>query len=160
MFGKFIYDFAIAPLVALGEILIGTFTFDTALIQKGMNDALETVKNNVDNMMNAGVKIGQAFNSGFNKGVADFQSSMPKAENKTASVGNISAATPKNLGIDKKGKEIAGENRQVKNITITIGSLISGGFTVVSENLQESEQKIKDIITRVLVDATNQVNYQ
>ncbi len=40
------------------------------------------------------------------------------------------------------------------------GALISGGFTVVSENIQESEQKIKDIITRVLVDATNQVNYQ
>ena len=162
VFGKYIYDFAIAPLVALGEILIGTFTFDTALIQKGMSDALEMVKQNADNMMNAGLKIGQAFNTGWNKGVADFQSTLPKADNKTTtSVGNISGSVaPKGLGIDKKNKDISGENRQVKNITITIGSLISGGFTVVSENIQESEQKIKDIITRVLVDATNQVNYQ
>jgi hypothetical protein len=64
------------------------------------------------------------------------------------------------IGVDKKTKDITGEQKQVKNITITINSLISGGFTVVSNNLQESEQKIKDVITRVLVDATNQVNYQ
>ncbi len=162
VFGKFIYDFAIAPLIAFGEILVGVFTFDTGLIQKGMNDALNAVKNNVDNMTNAGVKIGQAFNTGWNKGIADFRTSIPKVDNKAATVGNIGsgAVTPQNLGIDKKNKEISGENRQVKNINITIGSLISGGFTVVSENIQESEQKIKDIITRVLIDATNQVNYQ
>jgi hypothetical protein len=64
------------------------------------------------------------------------------------------------LGIDKKNKEITGENKQVKNINITINSLISGGFTVVSNTINESEQKIKDVITRVLIDATNQVNYQ
>jgi hypothetical protein len=64
------------------------------------------------------------------------------------------------IGVDKKTKEITGEQKQVKYITININSLISGGFSVVSNNLQESEQKIKDVITRVLVDATNQVNYQ
>jgi len=161
VFGKYIYDFAVAPLIALGEILIGTVTMDTALIQKGMNDALETVKQNADNMMNAGMKIGQAFNTGWNKGIADFQSSLPKADNKTAAIGVSSGSVaPKDLGIDKKNKSILGENRQVNNINITIGSLISGGFTVVSNNITESEQKIKDVMTRVLIDATNQVNYQ
>jgi hypothetical protein len=70
------------------------------------------------------------------------------------------AATGGGIGLDKKNKDITGEQKQVKNIHITINSLISGGFTVVSNNLQESEQKIKEVITRVLVDATNQVNYQ
>jgi hypothetical protein len=64
------------------------------------------------------------------------------------------------IGLDKKNKDITGENKQVKNITITINSLISGGFTVVTNTINESEQKIKDVITRVLIDATNQVNYQ
>lgn len=70
-----------------------------------------------------------------------------------------SSVTPKGLGIDKKNKEISGENRQVKNINITIGS-IGQGLTVVSNNIQESEQKVKDIIMRLLVDSVNQANYQ
>jgi hypothetical protein len=161
VFGQYIYDYAVAPLKALGEILIGVFTLDTNMIQKGMNDALQIISNQANMMMNAGTQLGTAFNSGWNKGITDFRSTMPKAEAQNAAVGNISGGvTPKNLGIDKKGKEISGENRQVKNITITIGSLISGGFTVVNNNLKESEQAIRDVITRTLVDATNQVNYQ
>lgn len=160
--GQFIYDYTIPPLMALGDILKGVFTFDTALIQSGMNSAVEAMKNNVDNMMNAGTKLGGAFNTGWNKGVADFRGVAPQtaanAQVTPLSIAN-QAKTP-SIGLDKKTNSIAGESRQVKNITIHIGSLISGGFTVSATTVNESAEKIKDVVTRVLMDSVNQVNYQ
>ena len=59
--GGFIYDYMIPPLWALGEVLIGVFTFDSSLISKGMDDAVSAFNKNVDNFMNAGTKLGSAF---------------------------------------------------------------------------------------------------
>jgi hypothetical protein len=107
-------------------------------------------------------KMPQIGIEGIDIGESPMQETLKKMSKATKGAKSIFPKAPKHerIGVDKKTKEITGEQKQVKNITITINSLISGGFTVVSNNLQESEQKIKDVITRVLVDATNQVNYQ
>ena len=41
------------------------------------------------------------------------------------------------------------------NIHITIGSLISGGFTVKTTNIKEGLSKVHDMVTQVLTGAVN-----
>jgi hypothetical protein len=175
--GRVIYDYMVTPLMSLGKILHGAFTGNFDEIKKGMVDMGRLMSQNI---FTIGQRVGDSFNKGFTEGMVMNVSTATtdiykkqfgvvdsplskyafKGFGASTSLPSAANATPQNLGIGKKGKEISGENRQVKNITITIGSLISGGFTVVNNNLKESEQAIRDVITRTLVDATNQVNYQ
>ena len=177
-FGTYIYDYAIRPLTALGEILIGVFTMDTALIQRGMNDALETIKINADNMLNAGTKLGASFNQGWNKGISDFRADNPIQSLVETSdldryyaqkdgMGNAFDYAKKkvggkiDLGLSDSGKgKNADGNKQIKNVNITIQNLNSGDFNIITTKLEDSEGKIKEFFTRILLDATNQVNYQ
>lgn len=65
-FGSIVYDFVIAPLMALGKTLLGVFTFDAALIKEGMMDSLIAVQK-----MTQGVteRIGQAAADGYRIGL-------------------------------------------------------------------------------------------
>lgn len=55
---------------------------------------------------------------------------------------------------------VAGGGGSVKNITVNIEALIKGGLTFHTTNLKESAAAIQREVTRALIDATNDVNYQ
>ncbi len=62
------------------------------------------------------------------------------------------------LGVSSAVGSISGNGRQVQNINISIGKLVEQLVFHV-QNLQESKEKIKSEVTRVLLDSVNDVNY-
>jgi tape measure domain-containing protein len=164
-FGKILYDFAIRPLVAFSEILIGALTFDTALIQKGMNDSLESVKANINNFTTAGQQIGDAFTKGWNNGVQDFRTSKglnPQTGEKNALNAAFGGAsiTPSVSGktdtnTKKSIEGINGGGRQVRNITITVGKVGVDNLTLHTTTVKEGIDKIRDMLMAEMLQVVN-----
>ncbi|MBL7813407.1 MAG: hypothetical protein JNL70_00275 [Saprospiraceae bacterium] len=179
VFGGYVYDWAIRPLLALGKILYGVFTADIGLIKQGMSDALDTLKANANNMLNAGRELGGAFTQGWNDGTKNFRLANPTQSvvntDDMARYYNGGASTDpfkfaKNavgggkkldLGVDKKEGKITGSGANVKNINVSIARLVEKIEIHVANATDKSGYKeIRELVARALIDATNDINYQ
>jgi tape measure domain-containing protein len=166
VFGKFIYDFAIAPLVAFGEILMGIFTFDTSLIQKGMDDSLNVIKSNINNFTTAGQQIGEAFNKGYNDGVAIKTANAEKKYVSPSGISSYLKDTGKNTEgakPDEKTKkgidDITGGGKGAKNVTISINTVkISDQLTIQNDASHNAPQQLTDDILKKLIQIINSAN--
>lgn len=168
LFGKFLYDYAIAPLYAFGEILVGVFTGNTELIKKGMNDGIEAIKANVHNYLTAGQQMGAAFRQGFNDGKNDFNGI--RGAQSVVSTDALSrywserdgGGKPKGTEVSNTTKSkmdgISGGGRQVRNITINVNKVGVDALTIQSTTITEGSAQMRDIIMRDLLQVINSAN--
>lgn len=164
--GSILWDYLITPFMSFGKVLAGIFTFDTDLIQSGMNDALRLMEKGT---FNIGERVGKAFRGGQDKEFLEsnqaFRNIYKSRGSDTAegnsvydpnNNGNKNNTRNRGLGVNSGLKKI--ESRSPKNITISIGKLVEV-LNVNSTNLTEGTAKIKDEIIKVLTQSVNEVNY-
>jgi tape measure domain-containing protein len=172
-FGDVLYDFMIAPLVALGKTLIGVFTFDPTMIAAGIQDGMAAAQRVLD----APRKLSAAFATGYNSGA-----NMAPIDPVSAITGVIDGMIPKSVygkpeeagaGGDQGGKgggvttsDVTGDKSgisggdKIKTINIRIDKLIeAGGMVIHTTNITESASQIRARVTEALMSAVNDVNY-
>jgi tape measure domain-containing protein len=164
-FGRIIYDFAIAPLMAMGKTLIGVFTFDKDMIAAGMSDA---VKATDTIMQGVGMRMKSALEKGYADGISsDVVNPMDKfkapdavsaAFSNSAGGKGAGGAGGKGAGGDKIGKGIEGiGNGSAKNITIHLGKLVEN-ITIQTTNGKEGVGQMGDMVRRELLQVLNSAN--
>lgn len=145
----FIKDFVIGVFTGLGNVIAGVFTLDGDQIQKGLNQAVSAYKN-------FGKSAADAFNKGYKEGeemYGDTEKKTPYVKPATKMVPPITSGekptqTAPGTGVSK----VTGQ--KVYTINIDIKSLVND-FKVMTTTINESPAKIKEMITRTLIDAVN-----
>ena len=166
VFGGFIQHYAIDPLFALGEVLVGVFTADLDLIKKGMTDGAKALENIGKDYFTAGQQIGDAFNKGWNDGKASFGKvdgvkafQTPDALSKAfKNNGDTKLGTADDK--TKKGIEaITGGGEKSRNVTISINTVkVSDQMTVVNDANHNAPMQLTDEILKKLVQIINSGN--
>ncbi len=184
-FGTIVYDYAIKPLVALGEIVIGVFTRDMSLIKQGMGHAVEVLHSYSTSMLDVGMKLGTSFTEGWNKGMENFQNANPvQSVTKTSDLEKYyngddlgikdpfayakkavgGGAKPKpsspDLGLKSRTNEVKGGGGQIKNINQHIGKLVEKIEINVNRANEVDLRKLKDDVLSALLNVSNDFNYQ
>jgi hypothetical protein len=180
VFGEMVYTWGITPLIGLGEILMGVFTGNTTLIQAGLNDSLQLLKSQSGNMLDAGMELGGAFTKGWNSGMSNFHlanpaqsvvatSDMDRYYNgaadpftfaKKAVGGGAMSGKNQDLGIKSRMNEVKGSDKQIKNITINIQKLVEKVEYHIDNGKSIDVRQIQEVVTKALLSATNDFNYQ
>ena len=134
---------------ALGDLVVGIFTFDLDQVEKG-------VKGIGDIIANSAERIGKATREGYEKGIADF-----KEENSDVTVGVDGVVKPtktkiKSLITDDTNSSATKGVKGTRNVTVnvSIGSLIND-FKIQTTNVQESTTAIKEKVIQALTSALN-----
>jgi hypothetical protein len=175
-FGGIVYDFAIRPLIAFGEILIGVFTMDTNLIQKGMKDGVDALKATAENFYSVGSKLGTSFTEGYKEGMQGFAKSTVSASGVTDPFADYLKKNPTATGFDFAKKAVGGGSMKgldgvgkaksiegggnIKTINIRIDKLVEKIENNFGSGNDMDARKIKEIVTLALIDATNDFNRQ
>lgn len=173
--GSIVYDYAIAPLVAVGELLWGIVSFDYDMIKKGINDGIAAV-DNIANGKSAGERLGAAFTDGWNSQVKAMDGPLytvdemlaPEAKmgplkalgaGPVSSTAVTSASQAQSAKTGKQATDIANgiSGGGTRNITINGVKLVEN-LTLYSQNVQEGVDQIGDIINRKLIEAINSFN--
>ena len=174
VFGGIVNDFLIRPFVGLGQVLVGVFTGNIDLINKGMDNSLAAM-NRVKEIGNLGQEIGMAYKSGFQKGVNNFNAGtgflsrlgkkVPGAIDLAFGGGTGGTGGTNNdpFGGNGDGKNnvkngisaITGGGKQTKNITINAQF---GDTFVRSETLQEGMDEIQEMVMRMFTQVLNSAN--
>lgn len=166
VFGHLIYDFAIAPLMAWGKIMVGVFTLNFDLIKQGMDDGLTALKAMATDYLTAGQQIGEAFQKGYANGVKGFQASQAPVGGQQSAVakafagatGDKKADSPLKEVAKSKSEGISGGGRQIRNINISIQKQGIDNITVHTVNMKEGRDEIKDMFLRLFVETVNAAN--
>jgi hypothetical protein len=149
----FIKDFVIGVFTGLANVIAGVFTLDKDQIQKGLNQAVSAYN-----------KFGESAATAFDKGWKDGLHSFAEDEKKSPYV--KLAAKPKTAKPFEASGETMGAakgtsagtskvtGQKVYTINIDIKSLVND-FKVMTTTINESPAKIKEMITRTLIDAVN-----
>jgi len=146
---------------AVGDIIAGVFTFDPAQIKKGISAGFETIQRAIKDVTDIGGKVSQTLQVEAAKesdqlGVESLltgQAGGGAGAAGSASVAGLSTAG--NLGADVSGAK----GSKLTNINITINKLVEE-LNVKTTNLTEGAGEIRDIISRELLRAVNDVNIQ
>ncbi len=104
-----------------------------------------------------GKGFGNAFAKGQAEGVASFREDNKEKDVVVGVTGKIAQTTPSASLVKSKDKAASVRGNEVKNISITIGSLVDG-LTVKVNETKEMAPKIKEEITKYLLSAVNDVN--
>lgn len=132
----------------LGKIIAGTLSFDVSLVKEGYDQTVGAISN-------AGNRLGQAFNKGFNEGMADFAKDHaehtetakgPKVVPLAGKTGKAGATAPAESG------KATGQKNTV--INIKIDSLIKD-FQIKTTNIKEGIGKAKEMVAQALISAVN-----
>lgn len=142
---KSLFNFVVSAGAGLGKYLEGVFTLDTDKIKEGAMEVASAWKNlDVSGSYQKGVEIGKNIKTGVSdgtkEGVAGVSAVAPKTSGSTPST---SVKTP-------KASSVTGQKSY--NINIKIDSLVKE-FTVSTTTVGEGAQKIKDIVTQVMLSA-------
>jgi tape measure domain-containing protein len=160
-FGRIIYDFAIAPLMAMGKIMIGVFTFDKDLIATGMADSFAAAEKL---STSAGARVRQAFLSGYVDGVDNFSEKKDSPLFKTpgavsSAFGSAPGSGPGGAGAGKVDiqKGLQGiTSGGPKNITINVTKLVEN--INIHSTVKEAAADIQEVVTRALLQTINTAN--
>lgn len=144
---KSLFNFVVQAGSGLGKYLEGIFTLDTDKIKEGAMEVASAWKNlDVSGSYQKGVEIGKNIKTGVadgtKEGVAGVTAVAPK---KSGSTQSASVKMP-------KASSVTGQKSY--NINIKIDSLVKE-FTVSTTTVGEGAQKIKDIVTQVMLSAVN-----
>jgi tape measure domain-containing protein len=166
-FGEILFIYIVTPLMALSEILVGVFTSDFALINKGMNDSLYAMQLMAKDFNETGVSLGKSFVNGYNKGLGGGESIVDTtqlgnyyAQRDGDALSNVNFNGSKPLGKpdDNTKKSIEGINgggRQVRNITITVGKVGVDNLTLHTTTVKEGIDKIRDMLMAEMLQVVN-----
>jgi len=174
--GSIIYDYMIQPFMSLGKVILGVFTLDKNLIKEGITDAADALYNST---LGAGERIANAFNTGWQKGVDNFNYEPPttaaldgllskytkKDQFRMKGVMDVSDKFDKqrgeNNGVDDKVKKgaqsIIGGGKQQKIFNININNLVRE-LKVIAQDAKIGEAEIQSVVERSLIKAVNSVN--
>lgn len=136
-----------APILkATGELLVGAFTFNPAMITKGIADFKDGLKEVAN--------IGETFDKAKNASLAASQAAAlkNKAEGATTNA-------PKDTKKDKKIKTVDSNSKVTgsKNTTINISiqKFIDGGINISTTTIKESASEMQTAVARALTNAVN-----
>lgn len=148
-FGKMLYEQVIEPLLGVGKILIGAFTFDKGLITEGVSQLGKTLTRDSDSL---GHRIGKAFATGYVDGIGSkIENPLDQpgvGDSPDAAAGDTSKALANS--INEGG-------RTQKNISISLDSLVKN-LNINSANIEEGASKIREALVRELLQVLNAAN--
>ena len=157
----------------LGKIIQSIFSGDWKGIKEGAKQAgkgfIDAQTGVLRSAYDNGSKIGETFKNGYDKGVNSgplfpgiknlLGISAPAVPGTTSPVTNKLVGAGGGTGKAGKGtaNSIATGGTKSTNITIHLGSLIAGGFTIATNDIKEGASKMRDVVldemTRVLTMA-------
>ena len=144
---KSLFKFVVDAGSGLGTYLEGIFTLDTDKIKEGAMQVASAWKNlDVSGSYQKGFELGKNIQTGVNDGVKN-------------GVTGVTAVAPTNTTTNvpkavKTPKASSVTGQKSYNINISINSLVKE-FNVSTTNINEGAQKIKDIVTQVMLSAVN-----
>jgi len=144
---KSLFNFVVQAGSGLGTYLEGIFTLDTDKIKEGAMQVASAWKNlDVSGSYQKGFELGKNIQTGVNDGVKN-------------GVTGVTAVAPTNTTTNvpkavKTPKASSVTGQKSYNINISINSLVKE-FNVSTTNINEGAQKIKDIVTQVMLSAVN-----
>lgn len=144
---KSLFNFVVQAGSGLGKYLEGVFTLDTDKIKEGAMEVASAWKNlDVSGSYQKGVELGRNIKTGVADGTKDsIVGATAVAPTTSGSAPTTSVKTP-------KASSVTGQKSY--NINIKIDSLVKE-FTVSTTTVGEGAQKIKDIVTQVMLSAVN-----
>jgi tape measure domain-containing protein len=159
-FGTTVYKWFIQPLVAGWNIMKGIFTGDDDLIKKGLTQQLDSLKSFGDGFSGAGKRLGDAYNQGWNKSMAE---SSVKEYGALGSFFDLKSPSTKASAADEKTKkgidDITGGGKGAKNVTISINTVkISDQLTIQNDASHNAPQQLTDDILKKLIQIINSAN--
>lgn len=154
------------------DLIKGVVTFDADLVGQGIEKIGGALvkANPIAFVYTYGEDIAQGFETGYSKGVDAFRADQvdnvvtPNAINPD---GTTTGLSPKGGAPGAPGKTnlkagiagVEGDAKQVRNLTINIDSLISGGVNINTTKLEQGMGKVRDEVVKTLLGAVNDVNY-
>lgn len=140
-FGRIVGD----VFMGVGKVIAGALTLSPSLIKEGFNQTLDAVTN-------AGNRLGHAFKTGYDEGMADFNASQAKEKESLIPKKGTGA---KVFPIDKpKEPKIKATGSRTVTINVHIQDLVKT-FNVNTTNLKQGAVDVKNAIVNALTDATN-----
>lgn len=159
--GSILYDFLIAPLMSLGKVVVGIFTFDKDMIASGLADAAGAAQKMAES---AGVRLAAAFTKGYQKGYNnEFGADAPGAgandavSNAFAGKSDSSKAGASTETKTTQGLEGITGRGSTKNITINLGNLVQE-LRITAENVEQGVDEMADMVMRKLMQVLNSAN--
>ena len=163
--GGWLYDGLISPIIALGKVMVGAFTFNPALIAEGLEqgtDAMVSLANR------KGSDIAEAYNKGYNQEMLATKD-VANAAN-MGNRGSLFARTnelAKGNAPDADGTPPAAAGRNglsgitgrsaTRNVTINLENLV-GELKIVAATLQGGADEAADLLIRKLTQVINSAN--
>lgn len=153
---KGLYDTAKEVLSKVSDALGSIFKLDF----KGAKNALSGIGTAFSNY---GKAAANAFQNAYQEEVAKSKAANTDDAAAIAGVQGIEVPEPETPDANPIANNIGGiggsadSSDRIKNINITIDSLV-GSLTIETTNMQESKERIKDIVVEALLGAVNDVN--
>lgn len=164
--GRIMWDNMISPLMSMGKIIAGIFTFDKAMIVEGLTEAGNLFTRESESI---GERIGTAFRRGQAAGYnafaaakeADAVTRHTSAETAAGAGGGGTTdgdtTTTTNTNNSTTGLTgITGRN-STKNITINLDNLV-GDLRIAAATVDEGADEMADIVMRKLLQVLNTAN--
>jgi tape measure domain-containing protein len=168
--GKILLEWLITPLTSLGKIIAGVFTLDKDLIQSGIKDATSFLQ---DTVLDAGTRIGSAWQTGYAKGVDNFNKSKALGESTpgkpdalssefaNSPTGTAAPMAPAGGGAGESVRNgvagITGGGKQTKNITINIAKFFDN-VNMHATDVSGGAEEVADQVMRKLLQSLNSAN--
>jgi tape measure domain-containing protein len=160
--GSILYDFLIAPLMSLGKVVVGIFTFDKDMIASGLADAAGAAQKMAES---AGVRLAAAFTKGYQKGYDQLDTGPGKSgandavTNAFAGSKSTDSATAGGTTETKTTQGLEGITGRgsTKNITINLGNLVQE-LRITAENVEQGVDEMADMVMRKLMQVLNSAN--
>ena len=155
---KGLWDTAKEVLSKVADALGSLFKLDF----KGAKNALSGIGTAFSNY---GKAAANAFQNAYQEEIEKSKAANDDADSAIAEVQGLDAGVvvPEDTNTNPIASNIGGiggsaeSSDRIKNINITIDSLV-GSLTIETTNMQESKERIKDIVVEALLDAVNDVN--
>lgn len=163
----FIYDGLIDPLVSLGKVMAGAFTFDPVLIAEGLDQGAAALARAAES---GGRSVAEQFQKGYNKGRYQFGDESNarnmggrgslfgrtdrEAGQRDADAAALAGAT--SAGGRNGLSGITGRSSQ-KNITINLGSLVND-LKIQAATAQGGADEMEALVMRKLLQVLNTAN--
>jgi len=163
-----VYDYLIAPMMAFGKTLLGTLTFNPAMIVEGFQEGVAAMQKIIDGP-SISDRLSNAMNTGWNDGVANFKGGtaadkLSGAANPAGALGGAAFSAPgAGDGKDKsKASEISNSitGGGQRNVTINVGKLNEGGITINTTNLKEGSTEVEAMLMKLMLQVVNSGNQQ
>jgi len=132
--------------MGIGKIIMGALTLSPKKIIEGFEQTVDAVSN-------AGNRLGKAFKTGYNDGMADFDKDQKEKKDGLIPHGAVKAKTLGEGAAIKEPKTKATGSKSI-TINVTIKDLINTYNSNVT-NVKEGSKQLKNIVVQTLTEAVN-----